>query len=412
MTTLLKSEPTPLELASDQTSAAARSVPFELLKTISDPYECPEVFLPFLAALNSVDIWYDHWPVGKKRYATAMAKSHHRYKGSEWTMGEYLRLVGAQMLEYKTAPQAFYEVSGWTDEERAQYLAQLSQIRIHRHYPVDIEADGFFEGVDFEDVDFYGSGAAWHGYRKHAQLVRPDGSTQDLTVERYDEVSQDGIAVEVERIILPAAPDAGFYDGVDFNDVDFLGNDDPRERIVETTTEGPYRISYGRGTFATVLPRGQRIDSEPDLIIEPGAPDCCGFFEGIDFDGVDFEMPDDGWQSIYERYYLHDPNVISTPIETGGSYNNVDYFDWPPFRILVTARLTGYQPAIGADEFEDGFYLPPELDDYNAMIDAADAAKSEFDQVLLNTQTYRWPRFSDRLSLVDGWPLHEMIKEF
>jgi len=393
-------------------SAEQRPIPYHLLKDIRDPWRCPEQFLPYLARALGVRLWSADWPLEKRRYVVAKAKEHARAAGSEWLADEYAALVDAEMLSYVARPQGVYPIEEWTDAERASYLAQLDQVRIHRFYPVDLEADGFFARDSFWAEDFFESEPAWHGYRKHAVLRRADGTEIDLDIQWQQQVSAEGTSTEIETIVLPGEPDAGLYADAGFFDEDFFDVAHVGDRLIQVTTAGAYHYSYGRLQFGVVFPKGLDVGVEPELIFETMPADGCGTFASDDFFGDGFFMPDESWQQVYERYYLNNSSVNLDPLQTAGCYYDDAWYDWEPFTALVTAELTGAQAEFGADEAWDlGFFLPPEIEDYWQLCDAVHASKALGDTLYLDTATHRWPHLGDRLPLDGSWSLGEMIND-
>ena len=404
---------TPWELAVEQTSGERwEALDIDVINRARDPWTCPEHLLPQLAYQRSVDIWDESWPVEKKRQVIADAPEDHPLKTTEEGIARYVRHAGGTVERVITVPQGLFAVEGWTDAERAAFLAQLDQVRIHRFYPVDVKEDGLFAGDSFFDEDFYNSEPSWHGYRKHAVLHRAGGEVVDLDITWQQQIDAAGVSTEIETIILPGEPDAGLYAGADFFDLDFLDVERVGDRLIQISTPGAYGYSYGRLQFGIVFPRGLDVGVEPELIFETAPNKNCGTFAGDDFYDDGFWMPDDSWQQVYERYYLNNPAANIDPIQTGGCYFDDAWYGWEDFTALITVELVGKQAEFGADEFWDvGFFLPPETEAFWKLADAIQASKALSDKTLLTTTTHRWPRLGDRLPLDGSWSLGEMIKD-
>ena len=404
---------TPVERGLEQVSAERwDALDVDVIRRARDPWTCPRHLLPQLAYQRSVDIWDESWPEEKQRQVIADAPEDHHLKTTEEGLARYLRHAGGTLERVITAPQGLYPIEEWTAEERASYLAQLDQVRIHRYYPVAIEADGLFAGDSFFDADFFEAEPSWHGYRKHAVLRRADGSEIGLDVRWQQQVGIDGASTEVETIVQPGEPDAGLYADVDFLGEDFLDVEHIGDRLIQVTTPGAYHYSYGRLQFGVVYPKGVDVGVEPELVFEIGLANECGTFANDDFYDDGFWMPDESWQQIYERYYLNNQAVNLDPIQMAGCYYDDAWYDWEPYTALATVDLTSTQHEYGADEFWDvGFFLPPELDDFWRLSDAAVASKALTDTIYLDTATHRWPRLGDRLPLDGSWSLGEMIKD-
>lgn len=384
----------------------------DVIRRAKDPLTCPEHLLNFLAFERSVDVWDEAWPVEKKRQVIADAPEDHRRKGTEDGLDRYVRHAGGELLAVVAPPQGLYAVEGWTEAERAAYLAQLDQVRIHRFYPVDLEPDGLLAGDGFYGEDFYNTEPAWHGYRKHAVYRRADGSETDLDVLRQQVVAADGLSTEIETILLPGETDAGLYAGVDFLGEDFYDVNRLGDRLIEVETPGAYAYSYGRLRFGVVFPKGAVVGVEPELVFELRANDDCGTFCGDDFYGDGFWMPDESWQQVYERYYINNPAATAASAQAGGCYYDDAWWGWAPHTAQATIALIDRQPEFGADEFFDvGFFLPPETERFGRMLDAVASSQRLSDRILVQSATHRWPRLGDRLPLDGSWTLGEMIRE-
>lgn len=413
VSSLLPGNATPWETAHELTDAARWAIlDIASIPRNVDPLTCAPAFINLVAWQRSVDLWYDDWSIEKRRNVADRWFDFERLKGTEAGHAAFQSLVGGNLLKAVTPPQHVYAVDGWTDAERDAYLSQLDEVRVHRFYPVDLDADGLFASDAFADEDFFNSEPSYFGYRKAAFLVRPDGTQVDLTLDWQTEVSAEGVSTEIERIVLPAKPDAGIYAGADFLDEDFLDRDGVAERVIEITSAGAYRTTYGRQQFGVVFPNGERVAVEPVLISEIGPPDPVGTFAGEDFFDHAFLMPDSGWQQIFERYYIANPDAIVGPADAEGCYFDDARFGIAPHSAELTIELTGRQIEIGADEyFDEGFLLPPELEGWNRLLDASEAAKTFTDTVLIDTATRRFPRLGDAFRLDGSWPLGEMIKD-
>lgn len=405
---------TPLELAVEQASGERwGQLHVGVIQASKDPWTCPEHLLNFLAFERSVDIWDESWPVAKKRQVIADAPEDHRRKGTLDGILRYVRHVGGTIERAITAPQGFYLTPGWSAQEQAQFLARLDQVRVHRHFPVNVEADGLFAGDSYLDDEFFNSEPSWHGYRKHAVLHRADGTVQPLDISWQQVVSASGVSTEIETILLPAEPDAGLYAEAGFFDEDFFDRHRPGERTVQIESPGAYHYSYGRGQFGVVFPRGLTSGVEPRLVVELAPNNGCGLFGDDDFFDDGAWMPDESWQQVYELYFINDPALqASSPADGGGSYFGDAWFDWQPYAAMLQVELIGRQAEYGAEEFWDiGFFLPPELERLEAAIDAIEASKALRDKTLLTTTTHRWPVLGDRMALDGSWSLGEMIKD-
>lgn len=76
----------------------------QIVKQLSDPWNCPAEFLPWLAYSESVDVWNDRWPTATKRSVIANAKTVHANKGTMGGVTEALSALGVRM-----------EMTSWED---------------------------------------------------------------------------------------------------------------------------------------------------------------------------------------------------------------------------------------------------------------------------------------------------------
>ena len=99
----LKPHPTDVEIAMERESAQkyCRNNP-EIIRQLSDPWECPIEFLPWLAWSLSVDVWNERWPEQTKRAVTANSLSLHAHKGTAGGLEDALFSLGVrpEILEW------------------------------------------------------------------------------------------------------------------------------------------------------------------------------------------------------------------------------------------------------------------------------------------------------------------------
>lgn len=94
----LKPHATDVELAMEQEAAQkyCRNNP-EIIRQLSDPWECPLDFLPWLAWSLSVDVWNDRWPEQTKRMVCANSLTMHQHKGTEGGLEDALAAMGVRV---------------------------------------------------------------------------------------------------------------------------------------------------------------------------------------------------------------------------------------------------------------------------------------------------------------------------
>jgi phage tail P2-like protein len=86
------------------------------LDVVMDPYETPVAFLPWLAAHHSVDLWFEDWPVARKREMVAQcagvstaypASPLSALKGTFEGLKRYLEFVDAEIVDRIAYPSRF-----------------------------------------------------------------------------------------------------------------------------------------------------------------------------------------------------------------------------------------------------------------------------------------------------------------
>lgn len=384
----------------------------DIIRRARDPWTCPEHLLPYLAYQRSVDIWDERWPVEKKRQVIADAPEDHHLKTTLAGIERYIRHADATLLRAITPPQGLYPIEGMSDEERAAWLARLDQVRIYRHYPMDGHGDGLYADASCWDVAFFDTEPPNFGYRKHAVLRSPDGTEVDLDVTWQEVVTETGIATEVESIVLPAKPDAGFYADASCWDVGYYDTETSLERIITVTTPGAYDYQIGRAMFGASLPSGLMSGAIPELVSEVLPGDGNGVMADVGCWDEAYWIEDRSWQHIYERVYLANADAQVPSMDAAGSYWNDAWYDWAPYTAQLQVRQTQQFGVTGAEIcWGEGFWIDADLADYDLMLGAIASAKALRDKVLVSTTTYRPPRFGDRLRLDGSWRFEQLIED-
>ncbi|KAA5603241.1 phage tail protein I [Roseospira marina] len=91
---LLPPNATALERALEDTTARLDAVPAEVIRSLWDPWACPEPLLPWLAWACSVDEWDDAWPEATRRRVIADSYSVHAVKGTVGAVKRALASLG------------------------------------------------------------------------------------------------------------------------------------------------------------------------------------------------------------------------------------------------------------------------------------------------------------------------------
>lgn len=101
---ILPSNSTPFERAVATALTDTLPVP---LRDVLDPAITPLAFLPFLAAHESVDLWFDDWPDERKRQMVAEAVQLAALKGTREGARRFLAYVDAEITWLIAHPARF-----------------------------------------------------------------------------------------------------------------------------------------------------------------------------------------------------------------------------------------------------------------------------------------------------------------
>lgn len=77
------------------------------LREIVDPFKTPAAFLPFLAAHQSVDLWYSDWPESRQRTVIANGMTDAALKGTRAGAIQYLSYVDGTLLDAQAYAMPF-----------------------------------------------------------------------------------------------------------------------------------------------------------------------------------------------------------------------------------------------------------------------------------------------------------------
>jgi phage tail-like protein len=92
------------EIAAGKGMSDALSVP---IRQIVDPAQTPVAFLPWLAAHESVDLWFEDWSTARKRAMIAEASTIADYKGTRHGVVRFLSYVDATLVDAVAYPAPF-----------------------------------------------------------------------------------------------------------------------------------------------------------------------------------------------------------------------------------------------------------------------------------------------------------------
>ena len=73
----------------------------------TDPDTCSPAMLPFLAARESVDLWFEDWPLERKRRMVREARELAALKGTRKGLKRFLEFVDAEIVDVVAHPSRF-----------------------------------------------------------------------------------------------------------------------------------------------------------------------------------------------------------------------------------------------------------------------------------------------------------------
>ena len=128
--TLLPPNHTAFEEAFDLTGARIDELAVDIPKLVR-PWEIPATHLAWLAWGLSVDLWEPEWSEEKHRTLAARALPMHARKGTQASIAEHIRIMGAEPRRFIVPPAKTFMMEGFTEEERQAFLARFPQLRIY-----------------------------------------------------------------------------------------------------------------------------------------------------------------------------------------------------------------------------------------------------------------------------------------
>ena len=124
--------PTPAELALELTDANRFSkLDPDFVRRQKDALLCEPSILPFLAWERSVDLWYDDWPVEKKRVVADRWADYEKLKGTIGGREKFLELVGSRLVSVIRPPDKTFFGKNYTADERRAFVQRFPQLRIY-----------------------------------------------------------------------------------------------------------------------------------------------------------------------------------------------------------------------------------------------------------------------------------------
>ena len=402
---LLPPHRTRFEEAMDLTGARIDDLPVELRKLLQ-PYQIPSSHLPWLSWGLSVDLWEPDWTEEKNRVLTARSLPMHARKGTQASIAEHIRIMGADPRRFIVPPAKTFMTPALTDEERAAYLERFAQLRIYPFvargtYPfAHFTSKAFGREKAFLNASCIKDVGAWSRYVRTAKLW-DRGEETTLTVRA---VTPEGVgrfyAADYDEVILAPKPTAAIHLNAPPKARPFLIDDfGVRQRLIRIPRDASYSYRLGRETYTTVFPDGDLIDVRPQSVAEvhQGQPTAL-YATRRQFIAGKCLPPTIAWRYLYERWHLHDPDRV--PDERKRS-THVGYtrLGMPPYHAEVRTRIVGRHLPRTAQQFVNGFLLTGNRKPIADVREAIRVSKSLRDKILIDTKTYRQPRAGDRIKV-------------
>ena len=402
---LLPPHRTRFEEAMDLTGARIDDLPVELRKLLQ-PYQIPSSHLPWLSWGLSVDLWEPDWTEEKNRVLTARSLPMHARKGTQASIAEHIRIMGADPRRFIVPPAKTFMTPALTDEERAAYLERFAQLRIYPFvargtYPfAHFTSKAFGREKAFLNASCIKDVGAWSRYVRTAKLW-DRGQETTLTVRA---VTPEGVgrfyAADYDEVVLAPKPTAAIHLNAPPKARAFMIDDfGVRQRLIRIPRDASYSYRLGRETYTTVFPDGDLIDVRPQSVAEvhQGQPTAL-YATRRQFIAGKCLPPTIAWRYLYERWHLHYPDRV--PDERKRS-THVGYtrLGMPPYHAEVRTRIVGRHLPRTAQQFVNGFLLTGNRKPIADVREAIRVSKSLRDKILIDTKTYRQPRAGDRIKV-------------
>ena len=272
--TLLPPNHTAFEEAFDLTGARIDELAVDIPKLVR-PWEIPATHLAWLAWGLSVDLWEPEWSEEKHRTLAARALPMHARKGTQASIAEHIRIMGAEPRRFIVPPAKTFMMEGFTEEERQAFLARFPQLRI---YP--FVARGTYRFAHFTSAAFGRAKAfldaccikdvgAWSRFIRTARLW-DRGEETTLTIRA---VTPEGVgrfhAAEFDEVVLGAKPTRALHLDAPPKARAFLVDDfGVAQRMIRIPRDASYSYRLGRETYTTTWPNADLIDVRPQHVAE------------------------------------------------------------------------------------------------------------------------------------------------
>ncbi|MGU9981455.1 phage tail protein I [Phreatobacter sp. HK31-P] len=366
------------------------------LETLWNPMLCPAEVLPFLAWALSVDVWYDDWPIEKKRSVAAASLEMHGIKGTLEGIRRYAALAGGEVARAIVPPAKSYLSASLTAEERRDFMRRLPEIRIRSHADASVDRMSTFSGplegsISSFDVDagglipsFYVESEAPQLMGRRAEL-RDLGEITPLVIETVrDDVGN--LVSGAERFLIPGDGAGGSF--LDAGPLWTLYFCEPfQEARLVTVSLGASALDESDGMTAardSMFP----VPLIPEYVHETGVvPD--GVFSGTFADGFHF-VESRASLFLYTSIRLHDArrDVLN---RVAISFMGTERFGIDAHTAELAIAVNGVRSPWASDDFVWGFFVETPTTQLDRVLDAVMAAKAAHETILVDTTVDRPP---------------------
>lgn len=403
--TLLPPNRTPLEEAFDLTGARIGELPVPI-PTLVRPYKIPSTHLAWLAWGLSVDLWEKEWPEEKHRTLAARSLPMHARKGTQASIAEHIRIMGADPRRFIVPPAKTFMMNALTEEEKLAFLARFPQLRIYPYVSrgtyrfAHFTSAAFGRSKAFLDASLIKDVGAWSRYIRTARLW-DRGEETTLTIRA---VTPEGAgrfyAADYDEVVLGAKPTAAIHlDAPPKARVFLIDDFGVAQRMIRISRDASYNYRLGREAYTTAWPNSDLVDVRPQDVAEehPGQPTALYATRRQFILGKHLPATI-SWRYIYERWHIHDPDRVPD-VRVRSTHLGFTRLGMPPYHAEVRTRITGRKAPRSVGLFVNGHLLAGDRKPVADVREAVRVSKSLRDKILLDTKTYRFPRAGDRLKL-------------
>jgi hypothetical protein len=403
--TLLPPNHTAFEEAFDLTGARIDELSVEIPKLVR-PWEIPATHLAWLAWGLSVDLWEPEWSEEKHRSLAARALPMHARKGTQASIAEHIRIMGAEPRRFIVPPAKTYLMEGFTEEERQAFLARFPQLRIYPFVArgtyrfAHFTSAAFGRAKAFLDASCVKDVGAWSRFIRTAKLWDRSEETA-LTIRA---VTSEGFArfhaAAFDEVILGAKPTRALHLDAPPKGRAFLMDDfGVAQRLIRIPRDASYSYRLGRETYTTTYPDAGLIDVRPQHVAEQhqGQPTALYATKRQFILGKQLPLTV-SWRYIFERWHIHDPDRVPD-VRIRSTHLGYTRLGMPPYHAEVRTRIKGRLAPRTAGPFVNGYLMTGNRKPIADVREAVRVSKSLRDRILLDTRTWRFPRAGDRLKV-------------